>query len=140
MVKQHKLKINCRLVHNRQACKLKEAMLHDWQMILSLPPAQFFLHCLDYCMHGSMLSHSVLSNSVGPQGLLPARLLCPWDLPGKNTGVGCHFLSQEIFLCQGANVHLWRLLPWQVDSLPLGHLRSPVLILIVVLIQLLSPV
>ena len=50
-------------------------MLHDWQMILSLPPAQFFLHCLDYCMHGSMLSHSVLSNSVGPQGLLPARLL-----------------------------------------------------------------
>ena len=27
-----------------------------------------------------------------PHGLNPARLLCPWDSPGKNTGVGCHFL------------------------------------------------
>ena len=25
----------------------------------------------------------------------PGRLLCPWDFPGKNTGVGCHFLFQE---------------------------------------------
>ena len=30
-----------------------------------------------------------------PRGLQPARLLCPWDSPGKNTGVGCHFLLQE---------------------------------------------
>ena len=29
--------------------------------------------------------------------LQPARLLCPWNLPGKNTGVGCHFLLQHIF-------------------------------------------
>ena len=29
---------------------------------------------------------------------LPARLICPWDSPGKNTGVGCHALLQEIFL------------------------------------------
>ena len=27
----------------------------------------------------------------------PARLLCPWDFPGKNTGVGCHFLLEWIF-------------------------------------------
>ena len=27
-------------------------------------------------------------------GLGSARLLCPWDSPGKNTGVGCHFLLQ----------------------------------------------
>ena len=26
---------------------------------------------------------------------------CPWDFPGKNTGVGCHLLLQEIFLTQG---------------------------------------
>ena len=32
-----------------------------------------------------------------------ARLLCPWDSPGKNTGVGCHFLLQEIFQTQGSN-------------------------------------
>ena len=29
-----------------------------------------------------------------PHGLQPTRLLCPWDSPGKNTGVGCHFLLQ----------------------------------------------
>ena len=33
----------------------------------------------------------------------PARLLCPWDFPGKNTGVGCQFLLQGIFLTQGSN-------------------------------------
>ena len=33
----------------------------------------------------------------------PARLPCPWDFPGKNTGVGCHFLLQGIFLTQGSN-------------------------------------
>ncbi|MGE2757601.1 hypothetical protein, partial [Escherichia coli] len=47
-----------------------------------------------------------------------ARLLCPWDFPGKNTGVGCHFLLQGIFPTQGSNPHL---LHWQVDSLPLSH-------------------
>ena len=30
-------------------------------------------------------------------------LLRPWDSPGKNTGVGCHFLLQEIFPTQGSN-------------------------------------
>ena len=33
----------------------------------------------------------------------PTRLLCPWDSPGKNTEVGCHFLLQGIFLMQGSN-------------------------------------
>ena len=42
-----------------------------------------------------------MSDSVRPYGLQPTRLLCPWDSPGKNTGVGCHFLLQEIFLTQG---------------------------------------
>ena len=36
-------------------------------------------------------------------GLGPARLFSPWDSPGKNTGVGCHFLLQGIFLNQGSN-------------------------------------
>ena len=38
-----------------------------------------------------------------PHGLWPARLLCPWNSPGKNTGVGCHSLVQEIFATQGLN-------------------------------------
>ena len=35
-------------------------------------------------------SRSVVSYSQWPHGLQPSRLLCPWDFPGKNTGVGCH--------------------------------------------------
>ena len=38
-----------------------------------------------------------------PHKLYPARLLCPCDFPGKNTGVGCCFLLQGIFLTQGSN-------------------------------------
>ena len=37
------------------------------------------------------VSHSVLSDSLQTHGLQSARLFCPWDFPGKNTGVGCHF-------------------------------------------------
>ena len=37
---------------------------------------------------------SVVSNSVRPHRWQSTRLLCPWDSPGKNTGVGCHFLLQ----------------------------------------------
>ena len=35
---------------------------------------------------------SVVSDSVQPHRRQPNRLPCPWDSPGKNTGVGCHFL------------------------------------------------
>ena len=48
-------------------------------------------------------SCSVVSDSLRPLGLQPTRLLHPWDFPGKNTGVGCHFLLQEIFPTQGLN-------------------------------------
>ena len=48
----------------------------------------------------------------------PARLHCPWDFPGKNTGVSCHFLLQGIFLTQGSNA----LLSPALDSLALHHL------------------
>ena len=37
---------------------------------------------------------SVVSDSVWPHRRQPTRLLRPWDTPGKNTGVGCHFLLQ----------------------------------------------
>ena len=42
----------------------------------------------------------------------------PWDFPGKNTGVGSHFLLQGIFPAQGSNPGLLGLLHWQADSLP----------------------
>ena len=37
---------------------------------------------------------SVMSDSVRPRRRQPTRLFHPWDSPGKNTGVGCHFLLQ----------------------------------------------
>ena len=40
--------------------------------------------------------HSVVSDSSWPYGLYPARLLCPWDFSGKDTGVGCHFLLPNL--------------------------------------------
>ena len=51
--------------------------------------------------------------------------LCPWDFPGKNTGVSCHFLLQGICPIQGSNPYLLHLLHWLADSLPLCHLGSP---------------
>ena len=51
-------------------------------------------------------NRSVVSDSLQPHGLQPTRLLHPWDFPGKNTGVGCHFLLQEIFPTQGLNPSL----------------------------------
>ena len=48
----------------------------------------------------------------------PTRLLCPWDFPGKVTGVFCHFLLQGIFPTQGSNLHLLGLLHCQASSLP----------------------
>ena len=61
-----------------------------------------------------------MSDSVRPYGLYPIRLLCPWDSPGKNTNMSCHALLQTIFLTQGSNLRLLRLLRWQVGSLPLA--------------------
>ena len=53
-----------------------------------------------------VLSCSVVSDTLRPHGLQPARLLCPWDSTGKNTAVGCHFLLQGIFPTQGLNPSL----------------------------------
>ena len=51
-----------------------------------------------------------------PHVLSPTSLFCPRDFPGKNSGVGCNFLLQVIFLTQGLNLHLLHL--------PLSHLGS----------------
>ena len=66
-----------------------------------------------------------MSDSLRRCGLWPTRLLCLWDSPGKNTGVGCHALLQGIFLTQGSNVSRFCLLHWQEGSLPLVPLEKP---------------
>ena len=70
------------------------------------------------CMHAKSLQSCLTLLRL--HGLQPARLLCLWDSPGENTGVGCHVLLQEIFPTQGSNLHLLCLLHWQVGSLPLA--------------------
>ena len=66
------------------------------------------------------VSRSVVSDSLRPHALQPARLLYPRHSPGKNTGLGCHSLLQGVFLTQGSNPGLlpcrW-ILSYQ-DSLP----------------------
>ena len=57
----------------------------------------------------SHLSHVRLCDSMD----IARGLLCPWDSPSKNTGVGCHALLQGIFLTQP--------MQWQASSLPLAH-------------------
>ena len=93
--------------------------------------------------HVSVLSLLVMSDSLPPIGLQPARLLCPWNFSGRNTGVGCHFLLQGIFTNQGSNPCLFHLLYSQVGSLPLYHLESPgpyqLSILYIVVLKYLGP-
>ena len=60
------------------------------------------------------VSRSVVPDSLRSRGLQPTRLLCLWGFPGKNTGVGCHFLLQGIFPTQGTKLGF---LHWQTDSL-----------------------
>ena len=87
------------------------------------------------------VNHSVVSDSLRPHGLQPARLLCPWNSPGKNPGVRSHSLLQGTFPTQGSNPGLlhWRQIlyylshqepacqAWDIiDSSPIPELgRSP---------------
>ena len=60
-----------------------------------------------------------------PMGCSPTRLLCPWDSPGKNTGMGRHALLQNIFPTQ-IGLGLLHRLYWQAGSLPLAPPRKPI--------------
>ena len=64
------------------------------------------------------------SHSLQSPGLLPTRLLSPWNFQGRNTGVGCLFLLQGIFPIQRWNPHLLHLLHWQENCLPLAPPKS----------------
>ena len=59
------------------------------------------------------VSCSIGSDSLWPHRLYPTRLLCPWDSPSKNTGMGCHSLLQGIFPTKGSDpclLHCWQIL------------------------------
>ena len=52
------------------------------------------------------------------------RLLCPWEFPGKNTGVGCHFLLQGIFPTQGWNPCLFHCQADSFTTVPPGKANT----------------
>ena len=122
---------------------------YPWEALNRLPPAhtfisssvkwashsiglaKIFVQIFPYhltCIHAKSLQ---LRPTLQTCGLLPARLLGPWDSPGKNTGVGCHALLQGGGT-QGSNLRLLRLLRWQAGSLPPAPLematRSSILV------------
>ena len=72
-----------------------------------------------------VFSLSVMSSSLPPMDCSPPGSSYLWDVPGKNTGVGCYFLLQGIFLTQGSNPHFLHLLHWQVSPLPLTSPGKP---------------
>ena len=73
----------------------------------------------------AVLTCSVVSDSLRPYGLQPTRLLCPWGVPGKNAGMGCHFLLQGIFPTQELNPCLLCLLHFKWILYSLSHQGSP---------------
>ena len=75
-----------------------------------------------YLSHGCVLSRSQVQLFATHHVLQPARLLCLWDFPGKDTGVGCHFLLQEVFLTQGSKPGL---LHYRGIIYHLSHRESP---------------
>ena len=70
------------------------------------------------CVCSVAQSRLILCN---PMDCSPPGSSCLWNLLGKNTGVGCHFLLQGVFSTQGLNLCL---LNWQADSLPLALPRE----------------
>ena len=77
-----------------------------------------------------LLSRFSCVRLLATHGLQPTRLLHPWDFPGKSTGVGCHcLLLQAVSGPQSSKILIAesdRFCSFQVDSLPLSHMGSPV--------------
>ena len=74
------------------------------------------------CVYAHLFSCVLLFEAVW---IRAHRLLCPWDFSGKNTGVGCHFLLQGIFLAEGSNLCFLCLLHCRQILYPLSHQGSP---------------
>ena len=100
--------VECEKVHGTG-----KGLVWRWQACMLLPSLPEPLSSLPVLKSNPLKSPSlpkvhacsaalVRPDSLLPFGLWPTRLLCPWDFPGKNTGVGCHALLQGIFLTQGS--------------------------------------
>ena len=91
---------------------VKDGREGKWEVVFSLLQDEkmldvgMWVHLIVLKKESENVSLSVLSAPLRPHALQPARLLCPRDSPGKNTGVDCHLLLQGIFPTQGSNHNL----------------------------------
>ena len=95
-------------------CSLHSTVgIRTWILQLSYEYKSWYVTVVSTCSVTLVVSDS--SRSHGPW---PTMLLCPWDAPCKNTGLAISS-SRGIFQTQGSNPSLFRLLHWQLGSLPL---------------------
>ena len=87
-------------------------------------PIDITVQCIPACAVYLVVQSSL--TLCNPMDYSPSGSSVHEDSPGKNTGVGCHALLQGIFPTQGWNPRLLCLLYWQVSSLPLSYLGSPI--------------
>ena len=73
---------------NPPPTSLQNLLMNEWKNKI------WYVHKMEYCHYCCCQVASVVSDSVRPHRRQPTRLCGPWDSPGKNTGVGCHFLLQ----------------------------------------------
>ena len=109
-----KLSIKKKLQINN--CKSGDKDILTLGLWFILPFKKWFINYSHCCL--LLFSHCHVWVFAPPW--IVARLLCPWGFPGKNTGVGYHFLLQGIFLSQELNLH------WRVDSLPQTTWEAPI--------------
>ena len=95
-----------------------------WLCVLLYPHGE----CVAHSCHCCLVVKSCLT-LLWPHWQSPTRLLCPWQFPGKNSGVGCHFLLWGTFLTQGSNpslLHCREILchwaTWEACTAPCRHL------------------
>ena len=74
-----------------------------YNLVFCLPPHPSHLKNSSGSTHACLVAQLCPTLCDPIDCMQPARLLCPWDSSGKNTGVSCHSLLQGIFLTQGAN-------------------------------------
>ena len=88
-----------------QSSYLKNSLNMKMLFFMAIPLTPLFLPHIPQtaCIYLILLLVSLSCLTVCEPGLQPSRLLCPWDSPGKTTGMGCHFPLQGILLTQGLN-------------------------------------
>ena len=118
--KKKRFKLVCLLYIHRRTSTL-QLKLKNRKVMHSLSPGSEGFHPSSILVHACVCAQSLQSclTLCDPTDCILPDFSVHRSSPGKNTGVGCHALLEGIFLTQGSNLHLLRLLHLQAGSLPL---------------------